>query len=137
MEEYNKSGKLKISKQKYKSTDKGRATIKSYTASTKNKQLQKEYRQSDHGRITCIFKLAKYRAIQKQAMPSWTDLKYLRLLYKACPKELEVDHIIPLQGENISGLHVPWNIQYLTREQNAFKSNKFDGTRDNNSWMYT
>lgn len=37
-----------------------------------------------------------------------------------------VDHILPLQGELVSGLHTPYNLQVIPGVENVRKSNKFE-----------
>lgn len=131
---YRLSGKLKVSKDKYRNSPKGQEVIKAYTRSEANKQIQATYRQTPNGRLSKVNRLAKYRAIILNALPYWANLEAIKLIYKNCPEGYEVDHIIPLQGGIITGLHVPENMQYLTRQENATKSNIFDGTISNNSW---
>lgn len=48
----------------------------------------------------------------------------MREFYGNCPEGMEGDHIIPLLGRKVSGLHVRWNLQYLTRPENTSKNNR-------------
>lgn len=66
----------------------------------------------------------RYHAAKVRATPRWVDMGAIKAFYSARPDGMEVDHIIPLQGKNVSGLHVHWNLQYLTPPENAAKSNK-------------
>ena len=70
---------------------------------------------------------AKRRAVLLQAIPSWADMKKIQAIYEeAKQRGLVVDHIIPLQGKLVCGLHVENNMQLLTASENSQKHNKFN-----------
>lgn len=70
-------------------------------------------------------KRAKRRASLLQQTPKWADLKAIEEFYKNCPDNHEVDHIIPLKGKNVRGLHVLENLQYLLISENRSKGNRY------------
>lgn len=72
------------------------------------------------------FAAAKRRAALRQAIPAWADLKAIKEFYAACPPGYHVDHIHPLQGKTVCGLHVLENLQYLTAEENLKKFNRLE-----------
>jgi 5-methylcytosine-specific restriction endonuclease McrA len=70
----------------------------------------------------------------REATPKWltpAERLQMRDLYVQARKMTEltreryvVDHIVPLRGEEVCGLHVPWNLRVITQEENLKKSNK-------------
>ena len=97
-----------------------------------HRQRCKKYRENNK-KMVC-FQTRKRQTEQLKRTPNWVNLEEIKNFYIRCPKSMTVDHIIPLQNKNVSGLNVVWNLQYLSLKENSSKHNKFDFTYENNSW---
>lgn len=127
----------RLSKKKYKKTIKGKQSEKRYQTTDKYKQVVRRLnkkrtaaklfwaKNTKKGRESSNRASKKRRLLLRNATPNWVDKSKLYSIYYNCPKGYHVDHIVPLNGKNVSGLHVPWNLQYLPVSDNIRKGNKF------------
>lgn len=86
--------------------------------------LRKDHGAANPGYYRSLARL--YKARRKKAQPAWLSAdqkKEIFRIYAERPKGHEVDHIVPLRGKEVCGLHVPWNLQYLSKKDNCIKSN--------------
>lgn len=129
---------------------------KAYYSRTKDRQLEyskKWYQENKNRRVKTKHKWEKenkhlrkaiksrYRAQLLLALPNWlTDEQHDQIaevyrkateLTKSTGVMHHVDHIVPLQGKNVCGLHVPWNLQVIPATENHRKHAKFDGGWEN------
>ncbi len=141
--EYQKNNVLQIKKQRKLHYDKNREKLGLAVKADflKNKpqrlKMRQAWRKRNPHKIN--FYSAKRHAAKLQRIPKWLtksdwiEIKWAYQIAKDLTKETglvhEVDHIIPLQGKNISGLHCPQNLQILTKKENNTKNNKFPYTR--------
>lgn len=114
-------------KQEWSKANPDKIRLKNERFRTNNKDLVASY-------------TAKYRSSKLDRTPKWLtqqDFANIKSIYKMCNKISEktgvkhhVDHIIPLQGEFVSGLHVPSNLQIIPFNINLSKSNTYNIIED-------
>lgn len=129
--EYRMTSKGRASAKKYNQSDKGKAAIKKMVARQKAdgtiERITKKYCSSPQGKANRSANSAKYRSAKLRATPSWADIDLIKLFYRCKPKGCHVDHIIPLQGKDVCGLHVENNLQWLRSSDNISKGNRLYG----------
>jgi 5-methylcytosine-specific restriction endonuclease McrA len=96
------------------------------------RRLQAEYKDRNVDVVRADTSVRKRR--HREATPKWltpAERLQMRDLYVQARKLTEltreryvVDHIVPLRGEAVCGLHVPWNLRVITQDENLKKSNK-------------
>jgi hypothetical protein len=99
-----------------------------------NLAQKREYRQANKGKINFLCSMRK--KVVKQRTPMWLspfDRLKIKCYYSVAAmlarnnkEPWHVDHIVPLQGKLVSGLHVPNNLQFLRGVDNVRKKNKFE-----------
>jgi 5-methylcytosine-specific restriction endonuclease McrA len=83
-------------------------------------------------------RLAFGRAARSKRVPPWFTQDHFdqtRVFYQRARDATDlsgvpyqVDHIVPLRGKKVSGLHVPWNLQVITADENLRKGNRYEHT---------
>jgi hypothetical protein len=113
--------------------DKNTEYRKTYYISNKTAILkqQKNYRSVKQGLINA--NKAKRRADKLKATPNWSDKDAIRRMYivakfmnEKLGEDYQVDHVIPLKGKSICGLHCETNLQLLSARENRIKGSSFN-----------
>lgn len=92
--------------------------------STCQKAAFKKWYIADNGVTSKQHNISR-RSLLKRVCPTWADNVEIRKVYKNCPTDMAVDHIVPLKGELVCGLHVHNNLQYLSKSDNSKKKNSW------------
>jgi 5-methylcytosine-specific restriction endonuclease McrA len=131
--EYNKSDAGQKAKRAYYDRNKDTviASAQARPDDAKN-AYKKKYKQANPDLYRELVSLRRRRF--RDATPKWLSPEQrmeIRLKYRlaiamsrATGIRHAVDHEVPIQGEDVCGLHVPWNLQVITQEENLKKSNK-------------
>jgi len=103
-----------------------------YKNHEENKRKSREYYYEN--KDAAFKNCARRRTAKLKAIPPWVNTAHedrIKSIYRACinttkktGKKHHVDHIVPLQGNTVCGLHVWWNLRIVPADQNLSKGNR-------------
>jgi len=135
--EYNKSEAGQQAKRKYYEANKENVIARAQARPDEDKRRYKKTHKVNNPDMYKEMTSLRRRRF-RDATPKWltdTHKMEIRLKYRlaielsrATGERHAVDHIIPLHGESVCGLHVPWNLQVLTQKDNLAKYNRLVDT---------
>ena len=93
-----------------------------------HKEHRKEYMQKFQKNNPEIFAAneANRRYRKSKATPAWANLEKIKTVYAlAAEKGLVVDHMVPIKGKTVCGLHCEDNLRCIPTKLNLKKSNTY------------
>jgi hypothetical protein len=127
---------ISAAKAKAKNPQKYYAHAKAWNSRNPEKIMASQIRRNRENPARRNLWTANYRQAKDSRMPAWLNsgqLAEMEGVYDYCSAlrraglDYHVDHIVPLRGKIVSGLHVPWNLQVIPGLENVRKGNRFDG----------
>lgn len=107
---------------------------KEYYSKNKEKILQRSKEWAKNNLHKKRLYRSNRRAILLKANSLWSDKDFIKEIYKQASFmsnkygiKYEVDHIIPLQGKFVCGLHNQFNLQIISITENRSKAAKYKG----------
>jgi hypothetical protein len=122
---------------RYEKTEFGRAAQRAaqarYQASDKGRTFEQNYQPTEAVRAYNRAYAAERYAAEMAATPGWLNdeqkAQILAIYRDAASRDTlhHVDHIVPIKGNAVCGLHVPWNLRVIPAAENLSKGNRFKG----------
>ena len=96
-----------------------------YTANKDARLVVNRQWKKDNKELVYASNHARSRRV-RQATPAWADLSEIRSIYLLAAKSSkEVDHIVPIKGKTVCGLHVVENLRLIGATENRRKGNSY------------
>ena len=107
-----------------KNPDKTRIYLRTYFEKNRElfKRLNEKWKALNPDKVRTMGR--RGQAARRACMPKWADRTAIKAIYDKCPVGHHVDHVLPIKGKNVCGLHVPENLQYLPAIENIKKGNR-------------